>query len=66
MKGILEAVEQEEKLCDEVEAVRKFTYILATGCVQVEDVRPLQLPEQDMSGISLWSAVSCCMVGDFL
>ena len=27
MRGILEAVEQEEKLCDEVESVREFTYL---------------------------------------
>ena len=26
-KKILEAVEQEEKLCDEVETVREFTYL---------------------------------------
>ena len=26
MKGILEAVQQEEKLCDEVETVMEFTY----------------------------------------
>ena len=27
MKGILEVVEQEEKLCDEVETVMEFTYL---------------------------------------
>ena len=27
LKGILEAVEQEDKLCDEVETVSGFTYI---------------------------------------
>ena len=27
MKGILQAVEEEEKLCDEMETVRKFTYL---------------------------------------
>ena len=29
----------------------------------VEDVRLLYVPEQDVGGISLWSAVSCCMTG---
>ena len=27
MKGILEAVEQEDNLCDEVEIVSEFTYL---------------------------------------
>ena len=38
-------------------------HILVTGSVPVEDVRLL---EQDMGGLSLGSAVSCCMAGDFL
>ena len=24
------------------------------------------LPEQDVGGLALWSAVSCCMAGDFI
>ena len=37
-----------------------------TGYVQVEDVRLLALLEQDVGGLSLGSAVSCCMARDFL
>ena len=32
----------------------------------MEDVRLMCLPEQDMEGFNLGSAVSCCMAGDFL
>ena len=63
--NIEEAVEQEEKLCDEVETVREFTY-LGDKVSAVEDVRRLYLSVQDVVGLSLWSAVSCCMAGDFL
>ena len=28
-------------------------------------MRQLQLPEQDVGGLSLGRAVSCCMAGDF-
>ena len=63
--NIGEAMEQEEKLCDEVETVREFTF-LVTGWVQVEDVRLLWLPEQDVGWLSLSSAVSYCISFDFL
>ena len=32
----------------------------------MEDVRLLYLPEKDVGGLSIGSAVSCCMAGDFL
>ena len=32
----------------------------------MEDVRLLCLIEKDVGGLSLRSAVSCCMAGDFL
>ena len=32
----------------------------------MEDVTLLARPEQDVGGLSLGSAVSCCMAGDFL
>ena len=41
-RNIEEAVEQEEKLCDEVESVR-HSHILVTGWVQVVNMRPLLL-----------------------
>ena len=31
----------------------------------VGDVRLLSLPEEDVGRLSLGSAVSCCMIGDF-
>ena len=41
-------------------------HILVTGWVLVEDVRLLWLPEQDVGGLSLGSAVSCYVEADFL
>ena len=58
--NIGEAVEQEEKLCNEVEL------ILVIGWVEVEYVRLLWQPEQVMIGLRLGSVVSYCMVGCFL
>ena len=58
VKGMLEAVEQEERLCDEVETVQDFTYLGDN----VENVRLLLLPEQDDGGVGLVSTVSCCIL----
>ena len=60
-----EAVEQEGKLCDEVETVREFTFCgdrvsASGGCEAAMTVR------QDVGWLSLGSAVRCCMAGDFL
>ena len=61
MKGILERQWSRKGSCDEVETVREFTYLgdrvsAGSGCE----------PEQDVDGLRLGSAMSCCMVGDFL
>ena len=61
--NIGEAVEQKEKLCDEVETVREFTYLgdwvsAGGGCGAAVIARVI-------GGLSLRSAVSCCMAGDF-
>ena len=45
---------------------RRYSHILLTGCVPVVDVSQLLLPEQDVCGLSVGSAVSCCMAGGFL
>ena len=54
-------VEQEEKLCDEVETVTKFKYhgdkVSASGGCEAA--------EQDMGVLRLGSVVSRCMAGDF-
>ena len=63
VKGIL--VKQEEKLCHEVDTVMKFTYLgdrvsAGRGCEAVVIART------SSGWLSLGSAVSCCIVGDFL
>ena len=63
--NIVEAMEQEEKLCDEVKTVREFTYLgdrVSTGgeCVAAVHARTR------CGCVSLGSVVSCCMLGDFL
>ena len=62
--NIGEAVEQEETICDEVETVREFTYIgdrvSAVGGSEAS-VKLLKLPEQDVGGLNIGSAVSCCV-----
>ena len=32
----------------------------------MDDVRLLQLPDEDVNWLSLWNVASCCMAGDFL
>ena len=64
MRGILEAVEQEEELCDEVKTESEFTYFgdrvsAGGGCESAVTARTR------CGGLSLRSAVSCCMA-DFL
>ena len=57
--NIGEAVE----LCDKVEIVREFTYLgdsVSGGCEAVVTAGTRR------GGLSLGSAVSCCMTGDFL
>ena len=59
-----EAVEQEEKSCDEVETVRQFTYFgdkvsAGGGCEAVVTAGTR------CAWVKL-SAVSCCMAGDFI
>ena len=57
--NIGEAVEQEEKLYDEVKNVREFAYI----CDRVSAGRGCEAAvtaEQDLGGLCLWSAVSYC------
>ena len=39
-------------------------HILVSGLVLVGDVRLLGLPELDVGGLRLGSAVSCCMVAE--
>ena len=51
-------MEQEEKLCDEVETVKELTYLgdrvsAGSGCVAA------LLPEQDVGRLSLGSMLSC-------
>ena len=56
---------QEEKLCNEVQAVIDLAYLgvrVNTG----GHVRLLRLPEQDAVGLSVRSVLSCCMEGDFI
>ena len=60
MKGILEAVDKEEKSCDEVESVREITYLgdrvsAGGGCEAAVT-----------AGMILGSATRYCMPGDFL
>ena len=64
-RNIGEAVEQEEKLCDEVETVREFTYLgdrvsASRGCEAAVTVRTR------CGGLSFGILVSCCMAGGFL
>ena len=59
------AVEQEEKLCDEAENVREFTYLggrlsAGGGCEAAVTARTR------CGWVKLRGAVSCCMAGDFL
>ena len=54
-------MEEEEKLCDDMETVGQFTYVCDSVRAS-EDVRLLLLSEQDVGGVSLESVVSCCMV----
>ena len=54
-------MEQEEKLCNEVEAVSEFTYLgdrvsAVVGCE----------PAVTVGWLSLGSVVSCCIAGGFL
>ena len=63
--NIRAAVEQKERSCDEVETVREFTYLgdrvsVGGGCEAAVTARTR------CGGLSLGSAVSCCMAGDFL
>ena len=63
--NIGEPVEQEEKLYNEVETVREFTYLgdrvsAGGGC------EAAVTPEQDVCGLSLRSVVSCCLAGGLL
>ena len=63
--NIGKAVEQEETLCDEVEAVREFTYVgdrVSAGGV-CEASMSARL---DMGWLSLRNVVSCCMERGFL
>ena len=65
MKGILEALEQEKRLCDEVETVREFTYLggrvsAGGGCEAVVTGRTR------CGWVTSKSAVSWCMARDFL
>ena len=58
-------MEQEEKLCDEVETVREYTYLCdrvsAGGGCEVDVTA-----RKNVGGLILGSAVRCCMTGDFL
>ena len=63
-QNIGEAVEQEDKLCDEVEIVTEFTYFgdmvsASGGCMAAVTART-------RCGWVKFSVVSCCMAGDFL
>ena len=58
-------MEQEKKLCDEVETIREFIYLgdrlsAGGGCEAAVTARTRR------GGLSKGSAVSCCMAGDFL
>ena len=60
-------MEQEETICDDMEAVGKLTYLrdrvsVVRGCEATEN----KTSEQNVVGLGLWSAVSCCMAGYFL
>ena len=62
--NIGEAVEQEEKLCDEVETVREFMYLgdrvsAGRGCEAAVTARTR------CGGLSLGSVISCCIAGFF-
>ena len=54
-----------KKSCDEVEAIRKFTYLGDRVSVG-ENVRLLWVSEHDVGGLGLGSVIICCMVRDFL
>ena len=63
--NIWEGVEQEEKLCDEVETVMEFTYLgdrisAGGGCEAAVTARTR------CGWVNLGNVMSCCMVGDFL
>ena len=63
--NIGEAVEQEEKLCDEVETVQEFTY----HGDRVSDGEGFEVAVTARTRCRWFffgSAVSCCMAGDFL
>ena len=64
MKGVLERQRKRKKSCDEVDTIRELTY-LGDRVSDMEDVRLLQMPEQDVGGLSSGSVVSCCMVRRF-
>ena len=58
-------MEQEEKLCDEVETVMEFTHLddrvsAGGGCEAAVTARTRYVWDK------FGSAVSCCMAGDFL
>ena len=57
-------MDQEEKSCDEVETVMEFTYL--GGRVSAGGGCDAAVPEQDVGGLSLGSAVRYCMAEDFL
>ena len=59
-----ETAEQEEKLRNEVETVRQLTH-LDEGANAGVAYEAAVLSEQDVSGLSLGSVMSCCME-DFL
>ena len=56
---------EEEKLCDEVETVREFTYLgdRVSACRGCEDAVTARAR---CGWAKLGSEMSCCMAGDFL
>ena len=68
--NIGEAVEQEEKLCDEKETVREFTYlgdrVSAGGYCETAMTVRTRCGWAKYMECMVWSVVSCCMAGDFL
>ena len=57
-------MEQEEKLCDEVEAVKKFTYF--GDRVSAGGEGDIAVTTRATYGLCLRSVVSCCMAGEIL
>ena len=63
--NIGEAMEQEEKLCDEAETVNEFTYL--GDRVSADEGCEAAVTARTRCGwVKLGCEVSCCMAGDFL